>query len=1327
MSSSYSPISTAAKGCKQSAAVLHLAASSLTTQSYTFFQILLRNPNVSVNLQDHESGYTALHRALFAGNIHAARDLLQRNDIDIHVKDAEGLTAFELYNGTVDGTSPPKDVMDGTDLFVWGVNRNFALGTGDSTDKAYPDRVNLQSQDQFNGHPDPTKRFSHVGVQDVVMGKLHTGVITSENRGNLSLCGFGSNGRLGRSIHSQLSLLPMADLPHTIISIALGPDHTLALTSGGYILSWGRNRFAQLGYVMDPSDKPIDMDGQVQMSPRRIVGPLKKEFVRGVAAGRMASACWTADAVWTWGTNGGNLGYDKNSNPVQVMPRKVTAISQPVVDIALSDHAMICLLDTSEVICFHHDVNFKISFSTPRVLSEAYPFRPPQSTLRPMIKKVTSCNQTFAALSSIGDVFTFTLPNPAEESKDTRDRHVIVKPQLIWALRKRFDAVRDVALGSDGTVIICTSAGHVFVRQRAKTGSGQLKFKRVPYLQRVIKVAANEAGAFAAIRVDAKPKDIKLIGPTLEEDIFSIQPHIRRLELQMSAADFEERYVKRAKQQEDEDDDESNNSVIQDIKTAIQLCTVLSRWRISDDTLFSWPEPLASDIHLVVGHHSIPAHSLILKLRSPILSRILSGETFDRFSLNHSDGSTKIRIEACHPLVALLLMQYLYSDEISAIWDPRVSREILERFPDLQLPITNIKTDLKIIADILKLDGLSVVLQAASKVSISQQTLSGDLQRFFDRTNVNGSEDCDITLCLEDREVRCSSTILRARCPFFEAMFADGDWMESQGVVEMRHLRWRPMRLVFRWIHEGVEDEFFDYLHQETLDEFLDFVFEVLAAATELLLDRLVLVCSRVITRHINAFNASALACEASFYQAIPLKEAIFDYIIVSLETMLESGLLDEMDDDVLHDLSNTIVQKQSMKIPIPRTEVIPRKLMEKYKDWLALQDLPIPRIRQKWKPRSPLLTPADPRTPRNGKKMDSPMTSPLITPATTTEDIFAMDEDTSPPGTASSMRVRPMTPLDLGSGSKAKVWKSRTVESGKKDLRSIMAETAAANKTPSRPTFTSTPSSLTVKPSTTPQSSQSPSLSRTSVLSKSPTSKPTALTGSPWRPIEPRRPSITAVQTQQSTPPLTSTSIPSSLSRATGTRNAIPPAGSSKVIVPIKSAPIPSRKTSGSGAAWTIPTFAPAPPILSASVSPGNSLNQSMSLLAIQRQEQDLADRHKGRAVASFADILAEEKRAGEERERKREEEDFSRWWEEERARLEREAMGVGRGGGRGRNGPRAVNARGRGRGKVGQDGMVNVASNGGQGQGGMESSGHVKEMGGSRGRGRARGMVRS
>ncbi|WWD16076.1 hypothetical protein CI109_100501 [Kwoniella shandongensis] len=1255
--------------------VLHLAASSLTPMSYTFLSILLRNPNISVNLQDQESGYTALHRALFAGNIRAARDLLARNDIDTSIKDIEGMTAYDLYNGTVEGTNPPHDV-DGTDLYVWGVNRNFALGTGDSSDKAYPDHINLLTQAQANGRSDPSERFDHVGVKDVVMAKLHTGVITNETRGNLSICGFGANGRLGRSVHSQLSLLPMPDMPHKIIAIALGQDHTLALASGGYILSWGHNRFSQLGYVVEPPEKPMTNsrdDDLVQVSPKRIVGPLKKEMVRGVAASRMASACWTDDAVWTWGTNAGHLGYDKASNPVQIAPRRVTSITQPVIDIAFSEYAMICLLDSFEVLCFHRDTNFKISFSTPRVLSEAFPFRPPQATLKPMIKKVTSCGTSFAALSSIGDVFTFSLPNPLEDvSKEGRDRHVTVKPQMIWALRKSFTAVKDVALGTDGTVIICTHSGHVFVRQRLKSGSGQLKFRRIPYLQRVIKVAVNESGAFAAIRVDADPTRISLTGRTLQEDMFLLQPHFRRFEHQMTAEDFDREH---SKQKADEDEeDESTNSVAKDTSIALRMCTILSRWRTEEgDSLFAWSDSLlGSDIHLVVKGLAIPAHSVIISLRIPKLADLLAGRyKSDRLTFGKYGPSKAVYIKACHPLVALLLLHYIYSDEVTAIYDSRVARLVQEKFGSMKIPIGDIKSDLKDIADELDLAPLSSVLSYAAKQPLSQQTLPHDFQAFFTKTSIVPAtikSATDVTLVLADKEVSCNSTILRARCPFFEAMFADSDWTlgrkdEGRVVVKMKHLKWTPMRLVFRYIHEGVEDDLFDYLHQETLDDFLDFVFEVLAAATELLLDRLVLVCSRVIIRHCNVFNAAALATEAAFYQATTLKLSIFDYIISCLETMLESGLLDEMEHDVLQDLCETIAQKQGAKLSVSRSQFLVKQAMEKHRDWLLLQDIPVPRVRQpfRWKPRSPALSPVETMTPVREKRRPRPLPSPTASPeiqpqpdrsSSAADGMFQMDDDFPTPssGAQTPRAARPMTPLDLSASAKPQTWRSKTVETEKVDLRSIMAE-AAGSRTPARgpqiPGSVPRGSSSTI-PMTTSTPTKSPAIS----TARSPPSTSSASGGPSWRPLEVRKTSLSSVQAQQT----------STLNRPAGSQASPVPVrtGSSRIITPVKLAtpPIASRKISGpvpsNNAAWATPTtFAPspAPPILA--TSPTTAATQSFSLLAIQQEERDIAEMSTKKPAKSLIQIQEEEREAEKAR---IQEQEFMRWWQEEEARLAKE-----------------------------------------------------------------------
>jgi len=190
------------------------------------------------------------------------------------------------------------------------------------------------------------------GSRKLTFGWL-VAVITAEPSNNVNLCGFGSGGRLGesvasflffiffltffsspfrsfsfiyislpaRSVHSLPSLTPIPDFPHTIVSLALGQDHTLALTNHGHVLSWGTNRFSVLGYQLDVAPSSITtaakfsmagggggMEEAVQPTPRRIVGSLKKEEVLGVAASRCSSACWTSEAVWTWGYNNGHLG-----------------------------------------------------------------------------------------------------------------------------------------------------------------------------------------------------------------------------------------------------------------------------------------------------------------------------------------------------------------------------------------------------------------------------------------------------------------------------------------------------------------------------------------------------------------------------------------------------------------------------------------------------------------------------------------------------------------------------------------------------------------------------------------------------------------------------------------------------------------------------------------------------------------------------------------------------------------------------------------------------------------------------------------------------------
>ena len=95
--------------------VLLRAASSTAENAISFVETLLDHPAIDIHAQDPESGWNALHRALYAGNISIARLLLEkeRKDLTAHTapshrvgeliktKDREGHSPFDLYHSTI--------------------------------------------------------------------------------------------------------------------------------------------------------------------------------------------------------------------------------------------------------------------------------------------------------------------------------------------------------------------------------------------------------------------------------------------------------------------------------------------------------------------------------------------------------------------------------------------------------------------------------------------------------------------------------------------------------------------------------------------------------------------------------------------------------------------------------------------------------------------------------------------------------------------------------------------------------------------------------------------------------------------------------------------------------------------------------------------------------------------------------------------------------------------------------------------------------------------------------------------------------------------------
>ncbi|KAH0836900.1 hypothetical protein J3R83DRAFT_8715 [Lanmaoa asiatica] len=1246
--------------------VLHLACASTEPASLEYSRMLLAHPSINVNLADKENHWTALHRALYAGNIEAAIMLLKRTDTDASIKDVEGYTAFDLYNSTVRTTNPTSLEDNYADLLTWGANRNAALGLGDSNDRAHPDRVVILNKDA----PLPAsrtleERFRPVKVRDVSMSKLHTGrrydvlardlynvcavILTDEPRDNVRLCGFGSGGRLGPFSHTLYTPTPLALSSHSIVSVALGQDHTLALTSAGEVISWGLNRFAQLGYVVE-SGQGGSADESIQTTPRKI-GHLKKEFLKGIAACKTASACWSDSDVWTWGTNGGQLGkftfvecmlsgffynrplyppgYSNIASPVQALPRKVSIITQPIRGIVISETAMICLFMTGEVVCVWNGGVSKINFPAhafPSDISMVY--RPPHIVRAPAITKVACCDELFAALSSNGEVFTFSLPTTIEAEGSVSGVHAggsrgQVKPQRAWALRRQFSSVRvrrlQLGLSSAGLnaclFIENNGSGHVFVRSRnlkgstTSNGTKAFRFQRIAHVQRAIAVCANSTGAFGALRIDYKPPPISVTGRHFSADMAAIAPYNIDEATILACQDMKIRLDATI----GADDDLEDSSILDDISEVAKLMTVLSN-QVNQVVSSTKGSKHGADLAVRIGTiFEIPAHRVVLAARCMPLREILGGGVLHDKSSKVSVMFTPQVLDASlvhpvlhfvgiTPLSLLILLHYLYADEVLAVWDLRIGSLFEAQFSSMDLSATQVKADLTTLAQLLYLPHLTSVLQWL----FDQAQLLGSSRRNVHKDPLAP----DVALHLADRIVYTHSAVLRARSAFFAAFFADPDWTvqrrDDAGVVdvEMGHHKWQVMQFVLSFVCFGEETMFGTLEFLDNVDELIEFMFLVISAANELLLTRLVLLCSRIVLKYLNVYNACYLLTDAVHFNAVDLVESIQSYMTANIEMLLESRILDDLD-------SSSGAQK------LWSTKELPK------------------------------MSPPDPakKLAVRQSRLYSPTTSPVLHPSLLPpgDEIFAMDDaDGGPSLNLNSVQASggEETLVSVTTVGSAKPGWKKNPATPRTDLKVIMAEAENGKRQVHARTLDNQGSNLNASANIPTSASQGAGPSR----------QPGLIPGHHWRsdtPPTPRRVPSDPATPPRSHPPLAPTpNRTGTVAQATQATQASP--GPSRpimgpVITPVRQTQNASGSTSTSsssrkpslGGAWTLP---PVQPIAAPTELQGTT--------STPKDKRSLRD-------------IQEEERA------RQQEADFLKWWaaEEERVRLETLEQGQGQG----------------------------------------------------------------
>lgn len=387
-------------------------------------------------------------------------------------------------------------------------------------------------------------------------------------------------------------------------------------------------------------------------------------------------------------------------------------------------------------------------------------------------------------------------------------------------------------MAADGAIILCTESGHVFLRTRnpkaVQSGAKAFEFRRIPYVQRVRSVCGNNVGSFAALRTDFVPDPIYPTGNLLNEDLAGLLPfwdHRPKLAGHFSTP--EDMF--------DGVEQEEANSLGSDILCMRALCDFLFPVSPEDPkSMGTYNAPGADVVIRMPEAPEAPIHRCILVARSSVLARLLRGQmTAVQDEASNvaiqvlSELSEKypkmacLSISGCHAISVLILLYYLYSDEVLAVWDPRVSSDVIDRMRVYgKIGPYQVRSELRVLARVLDLPLFVPSLKVVTKLAPEQSSVKDFTRVFAAMQDQVGQEvhKPDVVLELADKTVYCHSTVLRARSEFFAAFFGDEDWTRKRRTPEgtiavyLKHMNWRPMEFVLRFLCAGEDVEMFDSL-----------------------------------------------------------------------------------------------------------------------------------------------------------------------------------------------------------------------------------------------------------------------------------------------------------------------------------------------------------------------------------------------------------------------------------------------------------------------------------------------------------------------------------
>ncbi|KAI4904062.1 hypothetical protein NFI96_033883 [Prochilodus magdalenae] len=869
---------------------LHLAAS---LGKRALLEWLLDSKNADLLVKDKESGWTALHRSIFYGQIHCLMALVKRGGA-LSTPDKEGLSVLEL---TV--KDRPAHVVfrntDPTEVYTWGNNTNFTLGHGNQESRHHPEIVDL---------------FARTGVyvKQVVLCKFHS--VFLSQKGQVYTCGHGQGGRLGHG-DEQTYLVPrMVEglLSHHCSQIAAARDHTVVLTEEGYVYTFGLNTYHQLGLAPPPAASQV---------PKQVTSKsLKGRNVIGVAAGRFHTVLWTRDAVYTVGLNGGQLGYllDPNGEKCVTVPRQVSALHHKDVTIAMataSNGATVCLTEKG-------DIYLLADYQCKKLASKQLNIKKVLVGGGSLDHRVDSqlLNEsggekiTILALDEAGRVFCW-------RSGGTSVR------QCRWAYGRQV-FMSDIALGKSKMMFV-TQDGEGFSGQwlgeykkivdkkevcgHSESGGvyERIRLEKLPYIHRAVSITMDSKGRnFGVLQSDPKTSLYEV--PTVSASTFT--QHLQRLLVEADETDsihdvtlqagdrvfpahkyilsmrseFFRKQLLAESAPVDEGDEEVKRSV-----DAVG-CDLLVLEKVS-------PEMLEQALHFIYADSC----EMLVHGARPAVPRHSQGpeqqqQQQQQQQLIHSLEELSLRgrsaLEVYRSLPPLAPGEGDKPKSKSAKSGKKCkSGGVTETNYNPVKMLQGVAKKLGLGSLSARLDGVKF---ENGKISVVQKK-TGNKQRFYPKKYPYL---CDVILRSDDgKEFPCHKCVLCARLEYFNSMLGN-PWIESTSCAALEMpTSAKVLQVILEYVYT---DE------SPTIKESLsvEFVCNVLVVADQLLITRLKEICEVAISENLTLKNAAELLEFAVVYNAEQLKLSCLQFIGINMAAMLDYKALEILSDDVLLELS---------------------------------------------------------------------------------------------------------------------------------------------------------------------------------------------------------------------------------------------------------------------------------------------------------------------------------------------------------------------------------------------------------------------------------------